>query len=224
MNEPTMENMVQRLDRFERENRRLKYIGALVVLGIAAVVLMGQAKSSKVTKVIEAEKFVLRDSSGSERALLSSKDAVFLTLFDRNGKIRASINETSLAIADKNGKVRIGLVVSDEGNPIVVLQNEAGKERASLYLRSDGSPGLVLRDEAMKPRAALYLSSDALPGLWLYDKDEKWRTRLELTDDGDAGLALTDKYGSVRAALGLVKGRPVIVFTDENGKDIWSAK
>ncbi len=44
MNEPTMNNMVLRLDRLERENRRLKRIGALVVVGIAAVVLMGQAR------------------------------------------------------------------------------------------------------------------------------------------------------------------------------------
>jgi len=70
MNELTMDKLVQRLDRLERENRRLKCIGALVVVGIAAVMLMGQTKSSKVAKVIEAEKFVVRDKSGKVRAAL----------------------------------------------------------------------------------------------------------------------------------------------------------
>ena len=68
MNEPTMNNMVQRLDRLERENRRLKLLGSLVLIGIATLLLMGQAKPNRVAKVIEAEKFILRDSSGSERA------------------------------------------------------------------------------------------------------------------------------------------------------------
>jgi len=45
MNEPTMDKLEQRLDRLERENRRLKRIGVLVVVGIAAVVLMGQSDS-----------------------------------------------------------------------------------------------------------------------------------------------------------------------------------
>jgi len=63
MNEPTIYNMVERLDCLERENCWLKRIVALVLVVIATVVLMGQAKSSKVAKVIEAEKFVVRIST-----------------------------------------------------------------------------------------------------------------------------------------------------------------
>jgi len=39
MNEPTMDNMVQRLDRLERENCRLKLSGVIVLFLIGAVVL-----------------------------------------------------------------------------------------------------------------------------------------------------------------------------------------
>jgi len=39
MNEPTINNMVERLDRLERENRRWRRIGSLVLVVIAAVVL-----------------------------------------------------------------------------------------------------------------------------------------------------------------------------------------
>ena len=69
----------------------MKRIGALVVVGIAAVVLMGQAKASRVAKVIEAEKFNLRDGNGTVRAVLSIRNfdgipGVGLVLKDKNGK------------------------------------------------------------------------------------------------------------------------------------------
>ena len=69
MNEPTMETLARRLDKVERENRWLKLAGVVAVAVIAAVVLMGQATPSKVAKVIEAEKFVLKDIHGKVRAL-----------------------------------------------------------------------------------------------------------------------------------------------------------
>ncbi len=69
MNEPKADNIVKRLDRLERENRRIRLVGTLLLVGIVALVVMGQSKS-KVAKVIEAEKFVLRDGGGRERAAL----------------------------------------------------------------------------------------------------------------------------------------------------------
>ena len=67
MSNPTMEAVVERLDRVERENRRLKKAGVAILAGIAGVVLMGQAMPTKVAKVVEAEKFVLKDTAGKVR-------------------------------------------------------------------------------------------------------------------------------------------------------------
>lgn len=44
MTEPTLEALTQRPDRFEWEHRRLKRVGSVVLVGLAAEVLMGQAK------------------------------------------------------------------------------------------------------------------------------------------------------------------------------------
>jgi len=71
MSEPTIETLARRLDRVERENRHMKQAGVVALAVIAAVVLMGQATPSKVAKVIEAEKFVVRDKSGKVRAELN---------------------------------------------------------------------------------------------------------------------------------------------------------
>jgi len=44
MNEPTIETLTRRLDRVERENRRLKQAGVVALAVIAVVVLMGQSR------------------------------------------------------------------------------------------------------------------------------------------------------------------------------------
>ena len=95
-----METLARRLDRVERENRWLKRWGALALAVMAAVVLMGQATGSKVAKVVEAERFVVRDASGNTRAVLGStvlettqtgavekRPPSSLVLFDKNGKV-----------------------------------------------------------------------------------------------------------------------------------------
>ena len=48
MNEPTIDCIGERLKHLERENRRLKYGDVVVLVGIAASIMMGQAKPSSV--------------------------------------------------------------------------------------------------------------------------------------------------------------------------------
>ena len=93
MNEPSMEIIGQRLSHLERENRRFKYGGVLLLIVIAALIMMGQAKPSKVAKVIEAERFVLKDDEGKVRATLGFDKSEFsakmgFTLYDKSGDRR----------------------------------------------------------------------------------------------------------------------------------------
>jgi len=103
-----------RLDRLEKENRCLKRIGALVVVGIAAVVLMGQAKPSKVPKVIEAEKLILRDEAGRIRATLDGSEST----------------RERFALFDVNGKARAGIWLGPDGSPALILSGKEGEGRA----------------------------------------------------------------------------------------------
>jgi len=48
MNEPTIDNIGESLIHLERENRRLEYGGVVMLVGIAASIMMGQAKLSSV--------------------------------------------------------------------------------------------------------------------------------------------------------------------------------
>lgn len=56
MNEPALNDLTQRLDRLEGENRRLKRFGIVGVVGIAALALTGQALGTRVPDVVEAER------------------------------------------------------------------------------------------------------------------------------------------------------------------------
>ncbi len=153
-----MDNLLRRLDRLEHQNRRLKRIGALVVVGVTALVLMGQAKTSKVAKVIEAEKFILRDTNGEVRVAL-------VTLDDGN---------SALVLFDKGGRMRVRLDTASFGGVGLNLFDKDGKGRAALSLTPIGMPILSLakRIPERSPRLILNQSS-----LVLLDKDDKviWR-------------------------------------------------
>jgi len=67
MNETSMDKLVQRLDRLERENRWLKILGLLVVVALSLSLLTGATKSerSKIVNEVRARRFVLVDGDNS---------------------------------------------------------------------------------------------------------------------------------------------------------------
>lgn len=87
MNEPMMDEVLRRFDRVERENRWLKRIVASALFGAAALMVMGQAKPNTIAKVIESEKFVVRDTTGSVSAVLGVVPGGNLGLEIRMGKL-----------------------------------------------------------------------------------------------------------------------------------------
>jgi len=133
MEESALEGLTQCLDRQERQNRRLKRMGAVVAVGIAAVVLMGQARNSG--KVVEAERFVVRDRGGRSRAVLGvvAGDVPFLRLYDQNGTDRAA------------------LTTAADGAPVLSLGYRDATARATLAVLADGTSALILYDKDGKP-------------------------------------------------------------------------
>jgi hypothetical protein len=66
MHRETMEldDLLSRLERVEKENRRVKRITITGLLVLSSAFFMGQARPSR---TIEAEKFVVKDSNGKVR-------------------------------------------------------------------------------------------------------------------------------------------------------------
>ena len=125
MNESTMNNMEQRLDRLERENLRWRRIGFLVLVVIAAVVLMGQAKPSKVAKVIEAEEIIIRDKNKQIRVSISS-----LGIHVLNAEEVTSVFSDGITLGTR--KLRLMVLSNTSTGPSLSLVDRQGNIRALL--------------------------------------------------------------------------------------------
>jgi hypothetical protein len=131
MNGHTMQTLVIRLERLERENRRLRRAGAVALAGIVALALMGQTPSGEAAKVVEATQFVLRDSKGDTRAVLA---------LGPDGSV-------GLGLSDEAGTARAWLSLGPQGSPGFALFDRAAQPRATLRLWPDGVPRLALNDK-----------------------------------------------------------------------------
>ncbi len=124
---PDWEEIPERLEKLERQNRRLKY-GALTILAVGgAGLLLGQTAPPKVKKTprdtIEAHAFVVRDDDGTVRARLETKGGLTaLTIYDGNG----------------NGGAYLGVLeLGTESMPVLNMKNKHGHE-VELFLSSEG--------------------------------------------------------------------------------------
>lgn len=129
MDESTRSALVERIERLERQNRRMKGVGAAILLALVAVVFMGQA-SPRGGQVVEAQRFLLRDpATGRGRAALSllQDGSVGLSILALDGR--------SLSLsADAGGKM--GLTILDAARNL----------RAEIASGPDGNPTLTVRD------------------------------------------------------------------------------
>jgi hypothetical protein len=207
MSGATLNMLTRRLDRLERENRRLKLTVALGVLVLAAVALMGQAKSPAVSKVVEAEQFVLRDAGGLIRGRWVAQDNGFVALefisqaeFARPRGARRMMLFN--AIDDSVGL----MILNRPGDPVAVLEGDA-KGVAALKLYDYDRRRKV---KGQMPMAALEMDDGGLPALYLYD------------GSGQASATLTIKeYISGSRIL----YDPELVFRDRTGTEhrLWKA-
>ena len=104
-----LDAVVKRLERVERQNRRMKIIGTMVLVLVGSGLLMAQTKPKK--RIVEAEQFVLQDASGRARGIWAAeKDGpTTLAIFDKVGMMRGvwgvAQDGPGLTLIDKDGKI-----------------------------------------------------------------------------------------------------------------------
>jgi hypothetical protein len=130
-----LSHLVQRLDRLERENRRLKGAGLLAVAGLAGLLLMGQARP---VRTIEAEQLIIKNQFGQQVIWMGA---------DRNGL-------PDIMLSDMEGWGRISLSLSPNGEGYVGLwgwspratdPNAPPPKRSGVWLSTgpNGGPGSI---------------------------------------------------------------------------------
>jgi hypothetical protein len=147
------------MDRIERENRRLKFGGLALMAGLAFLGLMGAGRSE--TRTLEAESFIVKDSSGKVRAVLGTTDPY---------------NAPGLVMYDQEGHANVLLHLTGDGDPGLWLY-EKDKVRATLNAVGE-RVHLQLYDGENRPRAVFMVRRDGAPSMELYDQDENVRSSL----------------------------------------------
>jgi len=176
-----------RLEKLEKENRRMKKTGIVAVVLASTFLIGGQAKTSK---VVEANEFRLVDGSGKVRGtfVTNNDGQTLLTLTDSTGRVATSLGTGTqgssliLGSADTNAWIHIiagtkigGLhMAGPTGKFDVALDNDSGGPSLRVednegYASALGRSDLVVTATGKKeqtPAASLVLFGKDKKVLW----------------------------------------------------------
>ena len=154
--------LIERLSRLEsqqaklqRSNKHLRMMTGAMLLLCGALFTM--AETSTVTDTVEAQQFLLRDSTGKLRGSMGV----------------LSDGAVGLNLSDPNGRTRITVDLASNGTPGVDLYDQDGKERATMALGDAGEPGVGLYGPDGHLRTALDVPKKDTPGLSFYHDNGK---------------------------------------------------
>jgi hypothetical protein len=120
-----------RLDKLERENRRLKVYGSVVLLGVAGALCMGLAAAP--SKKLEAEVIVIKSPHGKAQMILGvGEEGPALTLVDTDGKLRVNIDASNdgpgIDLLDAKESPRAQLMVTEDQGPLLNFTDSKGAQ------------------------------------------------------------------------------------------------
>jgi hypothetical protein len=178
-----------RLEKLERENRRLKTMGGLAALMVVSLFLMGQARSDR---TLEAQRFVLKDASGNVGAELAmDRLGARLVLNAPNGYPVVSLTGSETPSLNLNG-VAPSLDLT-AGEKSIHLAASESTVTLGLYGSHSGRFGGI--------RVGLSVTSD-VPALSLYDKNQRERILVEMNEKFGPSVILRDTQENENLRLG----------------------
>ncbi len=148
-----LERLEAKCDHLTRQTLRWKKAGALAVFGIALLIVAGAQKGAE-PKVIDAERYILRDKDGKVRMELAVDER----------------KNVGLILLDQNGNKPLSLGVTADGRPAIALSRADGKRQVTLAFTPTGTAGLALYDENLVARARLVSTGNDTPTLEIRDQ------------------------------------------------------
>lgn len=190
----SQDNLLARVEKLERQNRRMKLIGfgSLIVAG--AVLLMGQARQPTVLSEVRAKSFVLVDARGRDR-----------------GALRMVDGEPELDLFDEKQTLEAVLFASSTLGPGLTLHGPKGIEYAELSVDTLLSgPGLSMGSTNGKSVISLRMASG--------------EPQLNLTDEGqyETAIGVTDLITPTTGEKHTTSAASIVLFGKDK-KVLWSA-
>lgn len=174
-------NNEERLLRLERSNRRLK-AGMLVVCG-SALALTALGAATPTPRVVEANKFILRDDSGKERAELSMNgvSAIF-KLLNPNGTQAATLASGDTGngtwLLDSTGHVREAMVVDPKGGAVFGMTHGPEKGDSLVIEDTEDRTSISLKDAVGVGRIIIENGPQMGPAFKVVDQNNHMRAVL----------------------------------------------
>ena len=181
--------LLERMDRIERENRRLKrfgnimFVGMAVVVGLAAAVFWYTGRfgvAGAVPENITARQFTLRSSDGSPRGTWGVAE---------DGTVRLLLN-------DAKGKARVRLSLLADGSSGLSFADTADHKLVVLGSLPDQTSSFIISNGAGVPRAVLGLSGTGAANLVFADPGGATKTSLGVDGKGKGAFTLADQPGA----------------------------
>lgn len=236
-------SIVARLDDLEQQNRRLRVIGAVLMLLVAVTLVLGQVLAQetqwieiigvpggpqqgdaqvvpRVPRTVKAQEFILEDAHGNRRARLGLRSGgpVSLQLYDDDGTLGAWLGSNGLGFYDEyeefEGRHLVQLALTAGKIPHVYLYHEGNP--AAVLSSNSGNPHLWLRDADSKGTATLMASRGGVQGL-IFSTPNKGSATISVGQTTFPGI-VSGELGKPRALLHVYpKGFPRFELVDEDG-------
>ena len=166
--------LVERVERLERENWRLKLGSSVAFTALVSILLVVSAYTFIGPDKLSVEHLAIRDPSGKERVVL---------VVNREGL-------PVIGMMDSNGGERLDLSLSEAGTPFVTMRDANLKVRFEARVTEENVPVLTLCGKDEKSRVLLVVRTDDVPVLALVDSEGKERFDLLVNPDGQTVLAV----------------------------------
>jgi hypothetical protein len=178
----TINQLADRLDGLERENRRLRLVGAVLFVGLVVLGVEAKCFNSR-SKTIEAERFVIKDKEGRVHAEfgLSNVGLPALAMYDERG-----MEQVSLGVPSDHAAA---LTFYDRGDARVILDSSA-----------DASSALRFLDRDQVSHSALFMWPDGTTGMTFRSGEQG--VAMGVQPNGDSAVFATDKSGQEIGRVG----------------------
>jgi hypothetical protein len=196
-----LESLVKRMEILERQNRFFKAAGTAVLFVSCAALLIGQVTAPR---TVEAERFVLRDSDGIERASLEvTNDGPRFAMYGSDHKLRLRLESTRDTSQLVFHSIQTGGTVLA---PVFLGVGEREDEETGfLQLAAHGLNAIPLESEPSVsgerwPRQSrtyfIVEPSENVQGLRFYDSSGEGTLSLNASERG-LELELADRSGNI---------------------------
>jgi len=219
--EPNLQALAERVTKLEAQNRRLKQGGIAVLVFASTLMFMAEAQPDR---VIEANSFQLKDSTGKVRAKLSVEGP--------NGPTLSFLDAKGVHVASLSGGDEPFLVLFRPGTEEQIKLGTFGAMyglglydkgiRAGLTIQPGSSSSLDFFDESGKPQATMQTDQTGASILFS-DSAGKITSSWANLHNGNAFFAMDRAAGKFRLAVGKAVGGPSLELEDKDQKVIWSA-